>query len=230
METRESGNNHRYAVVGKIWQLEFPWWNKTSQGRLGSQKSFTLAVPWNLAEICEVDHGIIEKKNVDTLPFKKIWDCWMAVCWIEVKSFAFLLQSTNQRSKLVTKNLPFKIKWDSWIAVRWIGRNIRVTVAIDWPLDGGWSPWWIATICEKTPKQRRFNESVESIFYMVRWNEYHFSAAFNLLKFHQFGRTVLPETLLEYVWYAGGEVWKGTLMVADLEQLDKNRRVRISTT
>ena len=50
---------------------------------------------------------------------------------------------------------------------------------------------------------------------------------FDLLKFHQFGSTVLPESLLEYVWYAEREVWKGTLMVADLEQVDKSRRVRI---
>ena len=56
---------------------------------------------------------------------------------------------------------------------------------------------------------------------MVRWNENHFSAAFNLLKFHQFGGTGLPETLLENVWYAGREVWKGTLLVADFEQVDK---------
>ena len=81
----------------------------------------------------------------------------------------------------------------------------------------------------KTPKERRIRRiSQVKEFYLVRWNEYHFSAALNLLKFHQFGSTVLPETLLEYVWYAEGEVWKGTLMVADLEQVDKNRRVRIS--
>ena len=65
------------------------------------------------------------------------------------------------------------------------------------------------------------------VFYLVRWNEYHFSAALNLLKFHQFGSTALPESLLEHVWYAGKEVWKGTLVVADIEQVDKNRRVRI---
>ena len=45
----ESGNNHRYAIVGQLWQLGDPWWNS----------------------------------------------------WIEVKFFALLLQSTNQRSKLV---------------------------------------------------------------------------------------------------------------------------------
>ena len=49
-------------------------------------------------------------------------------------------------------------------------------------------------------------------FYLVRWNEYHsISGFFDLWKFHQFGSTVLPETLLEYA---------GILMVADLEQLD----------
>ena len=37
----------------------------------------------------------------------------------------------------------------------------------------------------------------------------------------QFGSTELPETLSEYVWYAGGEIWKGPLMVADLEWVDK---------
>ena len=29
----------------KIWQLEDPWWNKTSWSRLGSHKSFTLTIP-----------------------------------------------------------------------------------------------------------------------------------------------------------------------------------------
>ena len=80
----------------------------------------------------------------------------------------------------------------------------------------------------KTHKERRLNESVKpKNFYLVRWNDYHSISVFDLLKFHQFGSTIIPETLLEYVWYAGGEVWKGALVVADLEQVDKNRRVRI---
>ena len=40
------------------------------------------------------------------------------------------------------------------------------------------------------------------------------------MKFHQFGSRVLLETLLEYVWYAVRDSWKGILMVADLERLD----------
>ena len=80
----------------------------------------------------------------------------------------------------------------------------------------------------KIPKERRFNESVESknFIWLVGMIITPF-LFFDLLKFHQFGSTVLPESLLEYVWYAVREVWKGTLLVADLEQVDKNRRVRI---
>ena len=72
---------------GKIWQLKDPWWNRTSQDR----------------------HGIIEKSK--STPHRSIFlDCWMKVCWIEVKSFALLLQSTNQTSKLIetTKTYLFK--------------------------------------------------------------------------------------------------------------------------
>ena len=43
----------------------------------------------------------------------------------------------------------------------------------------------------------------------------------------QFGSTVLPESLLDLRLVRGREVWKGTLMVADVEQVDTNRRVRI---
>ena len=59
------------------------------------------------------------------------------------------------------------------------------------------------------------DESVESKnpFNLVRWNEYHSISGFSLIEIHQFGSTALPETLSEYVWYGGGAVWKGTLMV-----------------
>ena len=40
----------------KIWRLEDPWWSKTSQGR-------HRIISWNMALICEVDHGIIEKSK-----------------------------------------------------------------------------------------------------------------------------------------------------------------------
>ena len=85
----------------KIWQLKDPWWNKTSWDLEAESHGhwhfleFGINLwswPWNYWKV-----------YVDTLPFKKIWDCWIAVCWMEVKSFALLLQSTNQRSKICWK-------------------------------------------------------------------------------------------------------------------------------
>ena len=51
--------------------------------------------------------------------------------------------------------------------------------------------------------------------------ESHASTVFDLLRFHQFGKTVLRGILLEYVWYGEREFWNEVLVVADLEQLDK---------
>ena len=101
IETWESGNNHRYPIVGQIWQLKDTWWNKTSQGR-------HTIISWNLAQNLWSWPWNYWRVFVDTLPFKKIWDCWIAVCSIEVKSFALLLQSTNQRSKLVETTKTYR--------------------------------------------------------------------------------------------------------------------------
>ena len=74
----------------------------------------------------------------------------------------------------------------------------------------------------KILKERRLNESVESknFIWFVGMIVTPF-VFFDPLKFHQFGSTVLTETHSEYVWYAGGRVRKGTLVVADFEQVDK---------
>ena len=50
--------------------------------------------------------------------------------------------------------------------------------------------------------------------------EYHPIAAKDLSRLHQFGKKVLPGIFLGYVLYAGG-FWKGDIMVADIEELDK---------
>ena len=99
------------------------------------------------------------------------------------------------------------------------GRNLWVTVAIDHLTVDGFHD-------ELQPSakkhQRRFDESVESMNFnwFVGMNINPFLFFWPFLKFHQFGSTVLPETLFEYVWYAGRESWKGILIVADLEQSD----------
>ena len=73
----------------------------------------------------------------------------------------------------------------------------------------------------KILQERRFDESVESknFIWFVGMNITQF--LFWPIEIPPIRSTALPETLSEYVWYAEREVWKGTLMVADLEQVDK---------
>ena len=49
--------------------------------------------------------------------------------------------------------------------------------------------------------------------------EYNPITAKDQSRIHQFGKQVLPGLFLGYVLYAGG-IWKGDVLVADLEELD----------
>ena len=73
----------------------------------------------------------------------------------------------------------------------------------------------------KTPHERRFgmpfNGPVIPFGAMV---EYHSISAKDILRLHQFGPKVLPGVFLGYVLYAEG-IWKGDLMVADIEELEQ---------
>ena len=49
--------------------------------------------------------------------------------------------------------------------------------------------------------------------------EYHPITAKDQSRIHQFGKKVLPGLFLGYALYAGG-IWKGDVLIADLEELD----------
>ena len=49
--------------------------------------------------------------------------------------------------------------------------------------------------------------------------EYHLVTAKDQSKTHQFGKKVLPGLFLGYALYAGG-IWKGDVLVADIEELE----------
>ena len=49
--------------------------------------------------------------------------------------------------------------------------------------------------------------------------EYHPISAKDQSRLHQFGAKVLPGIFLSYALYAGG-IWKGDIMVADIEELE----------
>ena len=72
----------------------------------------------------------------------------------------------------------------------------------------------------KTPYERRFGQPFKgptiSFGSLV---EYHPVTAKDQSRIHQFGKKVLPGLFLGYALYAGG-IWKGDVLVADLEELE----------
>ena len=72
----------------------------------------------------------------------------------------------------------------------------------------------------KTPYERRFGQPFKGP--MIPFGslvEYHPITAKDQSRIHQFGKKVLPGLFLGYALYAGG-IWKGDVLVADLEELE----------
>ena len=73
---------------------------------------------------------------------------------------------------------------------------------------------------EKTPYDRRFGEPFKgSIIPFGSLVEYYPISAKDQSRNHQFGKKVLPGLFLGYALYAGG-IWKGDILVADIEELE----------
>ena len=72
----------------------------------------------------------------------------------------------------------------------------------------------------KTPYERRFGQPLKgTIIPFVSLVEYHPITAKDQSRIHQFGKKVLPGLFLGYALYAGG-IWKGDVLIADLEELE----------
>ena len=93
---------------------------------------------------------------------------------------------------------------------------------------GGQILWNVTLICEtsqffsdgKTPYERRFGQPFEGpTIPFGSLVEYHPITAKDQSRIHQFGKKVLPGLFLGYALYAGG-IWKGDVLVADLEELE----------
>ena len=73
---------------------------------------------------------------------------------------------------------------------------------------------------EKTPYERRFGQPFKGpIIPFGSLVEYHPITAKDQSRIHQFGKKVLPGLFLGYALYAGG-IWKGDILVADVEELE----------
>ena len=72
----------------------------------------------------------------------------------------------------------------------------------------------------KTPYERRFGQTLKRpIIPFGSLVEYHPTTAKDQSRIHQFGKKVLPGLFLGYALYVGG-IWKGDVLVADLEELE----------
>ena len=75
--------------------------------------------------------------------------------------------------------------------------------------------WW-----EKIHIERRFGEPLKGpIISFGSLVEYHPITAKDQSRIHQFGKKVLPGLCLGYALYTGG-IWKGDVLIADLEELE----------
>ena len=72
----------------------------------------------------------------------------------------------------------------------------------------------------KTPYERRFGQPFKGLIIPFgSLVECHPLTAKDQSRIHQFGKTALPGLFLGYALYAGG-IWKGDVLVADLEELE----------
>ena len=72
----------------------------------------------------------------------------------------------------------------------------------------------------KTPYERRFGKPFGGpVIPFGSLVEYHPITAKDQSRIHQFGKKVLPGLFLGYALYAGG-IWKGDVLIADLEELE----------
>ena len=77
----------------------------------------------------------------------------------------------------------------------------------------------------KTPYERRFGQPFKgSIIPFGSLVEYHPITAKDQSRINQFGKKVLPGLFLGYALYAGG-IWKGDVLIADLEELETMGRI-----
>ena len=200
----ESRNNHRYAVVvqdlATQWIQAYPCKNKTSQETQRSLQKFL--EPERKPKVIYTDNSLEFGKACEDLSWNHC-------------------TSTPHRSET------------NGIAERAVRRVKEGTSAV--LLQSGLNESWWADSMEcytylrnvtdllsdgKTPYERRFGQPFKGpIIPFGSLVEYYPITAKDQSRIHQFGKKVLPGLFLGYALYAGG-IWKGDVLIADLEELE----------
>ena len=200
----ESRNNHRYAVVvqdlANQWIQAYPCKNKTSQETQRRLQKFL--EPERKPKVIYTDNSLEFGKACEDLSWNHC-------------------TSTPHRSGT------------NGIAERAVRRVEEGTSAV--LLQSGLNECWWADSMEcytylrnvtdllsdgKTPYERRLGQPFkEPIIPLGSLVEYHPITAKDQSRIHQVGKKVLPGLFLGYALYAE-RIWKGDVLIADLEELD----------
>ena len=163
---------------------------KSSWSPIGSLKSFTLTIPWNLAKLVKICPGIIVRR-----------------------------QHTDRKQMGLPKETVLRVKectsaalLQSGLDANWCADSMECHTRLrniqDLLSDG------------KTQYERRFGKPFKGpIIPFGSFVDYHPISAKDQSRIHQFGKKGLPGLFLGYALYAGG-IWKGDMLVADIEELE----------
>ena len=197
----ESRNNHRYAVVvqdlATRWFQSHPCKTKTSQETQRSLQKFL--EPTRKPKVIYTDNSLEFGKACEDLPRNHC-------------------TSTPHRSETNAS---------AERAVRRVKEGTSV-VLLQSGLDENWSKecytylWNVQDLLSdgKTPYERRFVKPFKGpIIPFGSLVTYYPISAKDQSRIHQFGQKVLPGLFLGHALYAGG-IWKGDVLIADLEELE----------
>ena len=203
-ENWESRNNHRYAIVvqdlATQWIQSYPCKNKTS-----------LETKRSLQKFLEPDRNPKVIYTDNSLEFGKACE---DLSWNHCTSTPHRSETNGIAERVVrrVKEGTSAVLLQSGLNENWWANSMECYTYLRDVTDllsGG-----------KTPFERRFGQPFNGpIIPFGSLVEYHPITAKDQSRIHQFGKKVLPGLFLGYALYAG-EIWKGDVLVADLEELE----------
>ena len=203
-ESFESRNNHRYAIVvqdlATQWIQSYPCKTKTSQETQRSLQKFL--EPDRKPKVIYTDNSLEFGKACEDLSWNH---CTSTPHRSETNGIAErAVRRVKEGTSAVLLQSGLDENWwaDSMECCTYL-RNVQDLLS-----DG------------KTPYERRFGKPFKGpIIPFGSLVEYYPITAKDQSRIHQFGKKVLPGLFLGYALYAGG-IWKGDILVADIEELE----------
>ena len=203
-DTCESRNNHQYAVVvqdlATQWIQAYPCKIKTSQETQRSLQKFL--EPERKPKVIYTDNSFEFGKACEDLSWNY---CTSTPHRSETNSIAErAVRRVKEGTSAVLLQSGLNESWwaDSMEKYTYL-RNVTDLLS-----DG------------KTPYERRLGQPCKGpIIPFGSLVEYHPFTAKDQSRIHKFGKKVLPGLFLGYALYAGG-IWKGDVLIADLEELE----------